>query len=112
MGISEKQFEDLLSRNEGPALDFKARGYNLSNEAECVAFVKDVLCIANTPRENAGHIVLGVKKHPDGTTDLWGLDASLDGADLQNQFKDRVYPLPDFTYDVVLHSGKSFGVVV
>ena len=62
--------------------------------------------MANTPRETTSYIILGVKKRVGGPPELWGLDRYLDGADLQTQFKDRVYPIPDVSYSVLQHDGK------
>jgi len=109
--ISEEQFVSLLERMEDETLDFKARGYDLTNEKEKFSFVKDVLCMANTPRESTSFIVLGVKKYPDGAYDLRGLETHPDEADLQSQFTDRVYPIPNFTYDPVTYDSKRFGVI-
>ena len=68
--------------------------------------------MANTPREDNSYIVLGVKKHNDGRTELIGLDNHVDEADLQSQFSERVSPRPKFSYEVVSFQGKSFGVIV
>jgi hypothetical protein len=67
--------------------------------------------MANTPRDASSLIILGVKKRPNGEAELWGLDHPLDGADLQGQFKDRVYPIPDFSYSTVQHQGKEFRII-
>src|ERR1035438_3032311 len=96
MPISEKDFENLLTQSERADLDFKATPYNLSVEPSRADLIKDVLSMANTPREAPAHIILGVKKQPDGRTDLWGLQSFLDGADLQSQFRERVHPFPTF----------------
>ena len=68
--------------------------------------------MANTPREEPSYIVLGVKKRKDGHCDLWGIESPADEADIQSQFSDRVYPVPRFSYEVLSHDGKTFGVIV
>ena len=102
----------MIQRMEGETLDFKRDSYDISDEVDKFALVKDVICMANTPREEESYIVLGVKKLPDGKTELHGLDSHVDEADLQSQFSERVHPVPRFSYELVKHDGKDFGVVV
>jgi predicted HTH transcriptional regulator len=109
--INDAEFEALLSRMENETLDFKATAYNLSDESMKADLIKDVLCMVNTPREGPSFIVLGVKKYPDGRTELRGLDIHIDDANLPSQFSDRVQPHPKFHYDLVEHSNKTFGVI-
>ena len=109
--LSEDQFTALLQQMESETLDFKARGYDLTKEGDRFSVVKDVLCMANTPRDSPSFIALGVKKYPDGTYDLPGIETHPDEADLQAQFSDRVHPIPDFTYIPVICRSKQFGVI-
>ena len=109
--INEQQFLSLLQRMEDETLDFKARGYDLTDEGSRFSFVKDVLCMANTPRDTTSFIVLGVKKYADGSYDLPGIETHLDEADLQSQFTTRTAPIPDFTYLPILYCGKRFGII-
>jgi hypothetical protein len=106
---TEQQFADLLTRSEGETLDFKMTAYDLSSDDSKRDLIKDVLCMANTPRDETSYLILGVKKYPDGHTDLVGLDKHLDDADLQSQFNDRVFPVPNFFYEPIHHAGKCFG---
>jgi len=110
--ITDQEFVLLLNRMEDETLDFKAEGYDLSQDRSKFAFVKDVICMANTPRESDSFIVLGVKKYPNGTYDHKGLSSHSDDADLQQQFTDRIYPIPTFSYVPVTFQGVQFGVVV
>ena len=110
--VTEQDLLSLLYRPESEVLDFKGRSYNLSEDSGKADLLKDVICMANTPREQTSHIVLGVAKHPDGTFDLPGLDKIDDEELLQSQFAERVYPIPSLTYEIVPHSGKHFGVIM
>ena len=110
--LTEQEFSELLQRNEDETLDFKQEGYDLSREDKKFALVKDVLCMANTPRDESSYILLGVKKYPDGKFDLIGLDSHEDEANLQSQFSGRVYPVPRFSYEPVSYQGRAFGVIV
>ena len=76
--------ESLLNRPEGQTLDFKASGYDLSDNRQKRNFAKDVASLANTPRDSDAYIVLGVKKLNNGTFELQGLDKEIDDADLQS----------------------------
>ena len=84
----------------------------MSREDKKFSLVKDVLCMANTPRDCDAYIVLGVEKHPDGKTDLLGLNSHEDEAKLQSQFTERVHPIPSFRYEIVSYQEKSFGIIV
>ena len=50
----------LLDRPEGETIDFKATGYDLSDNRKKRDFAKDLASLANTPREEEAYIVLGV----------------------------------------------------
>ena len=54
--------QSLLTRPEGETLDFKAKAYDLSDRGQKAKFAKDLACLANTPREGNGYLVLGVKR--------------------------------------------------
>lgn len=109
--LDENCFLKLLKQPESESLDFKRNPYNLSIDSSKADFIKDILCMANTPRENSSYIVLGVAKRPDGTFDLTGLSEHLDDADMQSQFSERVYPVPRFNYQILNHGNKTFGVI-
>ncbi len=109
--MNAEDFVKLLSRSEGDTLDFKERPYDLSQEYSRVDFVKDVLCMANTPRDEPAFIVFGVKDLPFGEKELVGVTTHLDDAALQQQFNGLVYPTPHFSYEIVKHGGKDFGLI-
>jgi predicted HTH transcriptional regulator len=109
--VNNDEFHSLLQKMEGETLDFKAQMYDLSSDLQKAKFIKDVLCMANTPREDPSYILLGVKKHIDGTYELLGLDRHVDEAELQGQFKGRVHPIPEFTYEVFPFLEKRFGII-
>src|SRR6266536_2763306 len=110
--LSIETFEALLQRPESRDLDFKATAYDLSNEASKASLIKDILCMFNTPREGDAYIILGIKRMADGSNELWGLSAALDDADVQSQFTERVYPLPEFRYESILYDGLLFGIII
>ena len=109
--LTEQEFFGLLKRPEGETLDFKQDSYDLSLDHKKFDLIKDVLCMANTPRDHDSHIVLGVKKYPDGRFDLLGIEQHPDEELLQSQFTDKVYPIPRFTYEAVWYKENTFGVI-
>ena len=109
--ISEQEFLFLLTQIESDILDFKSKNYHLSDDASKSQLIKDVLCMANTPREKSSFIIIGVNKRPDSSYELHGLDKHLDDANLQSQFSERVHPVPSFIYGELSYQGKVFGVI-
>jgi predicted HTH transcriptional regulator len=109
--ITEKEFESLLIRTENETLDFKATEYDLTNEGNRYSLVKDAICMANTPRESSSYIVLGVKKYLNGSYELRGIDKIYDEADIQSQFAERFYPIPNITYYLITYHNKQFGII-
>lgn len=113
----------LLQRPEGETLDFKATGYGFPRDSSASGapkherkrnFVKDLASLANTPRSEAAHLVLGVKKEPDGTTKLWGLeghDRDVDDANLQSIAQSLLSRCPRFLYETVEYQGVLLGLV-
>lgn len=109
--MNEQEFSLLLDMPEGAITDFKATSYDLSNESKCIDLAKDIMCMANTPRQVASRIILGVRKFHDGTYELWGLDTFPDDADLQTHVANRISPAPHFAFEIILYQGKRFGVI-
>lgn len=101
----------LLQQPESSTLDFKATSYDLSNSRQKRNFAKDIASLANTPREDDAYLILGVKKFPDGTHDLWGIDGKLDDADLQGVAYSLLEPALQFSYQPIRHCGLLLGVV-
>lgn len=110
--IDERTFEALLSRMEDETLDFKSTAPKITYEPDKARFIKDIICMANTPRNEPSYIIYGVKKLPDGSNLLLSLDKDTDEELLQSQFsEERVYPIPVFTYSTVLYQQKTFGII-
>src|SRR5882757_930335 len=115
--MDESTFQELLKRCESDTLDFKATQYEFSGvdkpaqDRKRALFVKDILCMKNTPRDEPAYIVLGVKNNSDSSKDLVGLSQHHDDADLQSKLQTWVFPHPKFGYTVVKHGGKDFGAI-
>lgn len=68
--------------------------------------------MANTPRDGSAYIVLGVDWSPETGSQVVGLSAQVDDADIQNAFgRDRVQPAPRFTYSPRVWDGLQVGVI-
>ena len=68
--------------------------------------------MANTPRDDAAHIVFGVRWEPDAGCTVLGLKNQLDDAMLQDQIRSgHVQPIPRFTYSPFEFEGKQVGVL-
>lgn len=108
--MTDDEFGGLLSRGEGETLDFKVQCYDLKNGRGDL--IKDILSMANTPRNGSAYIVLGVDWSPETGSRVVGLSAQVDDADLQNAFgRDRVQPTPRFTYSPRVWGGAKVGVI-
>jgi predicted HTH transcriptional regulator len=108
--MKEDEFRQLLARAESETLDFKEAGYDLKVARN--AFVKDVLAMANSPRDHASHIVFGVRWAPESGSTVVGLTRQLDDTELQDAVgHGRVQPNPRFTYRPITFEGKQVGVL-
>ena len=104
-------FSSFLNRPESKTLDFKAQGYDTSSRRDKRAFAKDLASFANTPREGDAHIVLGVKKHLDGSLEFLGLDKAIDDSDLQTIAGSILEPVPQFSYQPIQHCSVLLGLI-
>ena len=117
MSIPEEIFKELLKKNESDTVDFKMCNYTFDvttqdeKHRKRAEFVKDIISMANTPRNESAYVVLGVCSFPDGRKELKGLDTFLDDADLQAKFDTVCHPHPRFKYEPVLHDGKNFAFI-
>jgi len=110
--ISEAKLRELLGQAESETVDFKREPYKLDNDHFKSKFIKDVIAMANTPRDSAAYIIIGVKLHPDGSRDLLGVATHLDDADLHPVLNNAlVSPKPSFIYQPITVDDKSYGVI-
>lgn len=110
-------FESLLNRNESDTVDFKMANYSFDGESEVrkrkrAQFVKDIISLANTPRNESAYIVLGVKSNVDGTKEHVGVGELHDDADLQSKLSEMCHPHPPFKYEPLNFQGKKFALIV
>jgi len=110
-------FEELIDLNESDTLDFKECQYSFdadtkeAKKSKRANFVKDFICMANTPRKASAYIVLGVRALPDGKKELLGLSNHADDADLQEKVASLCLPHPRFKYEPVTYQNGSYAYI-
>ena len=101
----------FLAKDEGPTIDFKSTAIRLDSEYHKAEVVKDIICMANTPRQGSADIVYGVARKPDGTKEIVGISSHPDDANLQTLLGGKVNPIPMFHYISAAYDGKSLGIL-
>ena len=93
--LNEELFREILKRTEDETLDFKAQMYDFNTGR--ADFLKDLLCLANTPRPASAYLVLGVDWAPGRPAVASGMDQQVDDAKLRGLLTgDMVTPVaPD-----------------
>jgi tetratricopeptide (TPR) repeat protein len=115
--MNAKLLSELLMRSELRTLDFKLETYEFSgstpeeNNRKRATFAKDILSMANTPRDESAFIILGVKRHLDGKLEFKNISVHIDDNTLQQQLDGIVYPHPRFHYEQVEYNGTPLGVI-
>jgi len=108
--MTKNEFEQLIAKPESEILDFK-QSYDLEDSHGKI--IKDILSMANTPREKSAHIVVGVRWTPESGSEIKGLVRQFDDAELQDIFKKKgaVQLIPRFTYFPLKFEEKQVGVI-
>ena len=60
MSFDQETLDSILQRTEDNFLDFKVQQYKFDTNYQISGFVKDILTMANTPRNESAYIVIGV----------------------------------------------------
>lgn len=113
----ETLLQELLIKPEGPNLDFKKVDYSLSDKdakkksAAKADFIKDVLAMANTPRDCDAYIVLGVERHSNGNNTLHGLAQVRDDNEYQSVLSAAALPIPAILFSPINLDGRSYGLI-
>ena len=101
----------LLERQESDELDFKSQQYKFGGDTKKSQFIKDIVAMANTPRNSSAYILIGVKEEAGRATEVCGIDEHKDEATLRSIIGNRVRPTPRFVYHQVLYQGKDLGLI-
>ncbi len=107
----EELIDTLVTLTEGKTLDFKSTSLRLDEPYLKAHFIKDLVSMANTPRETSAYLVYGVESRADKTKEIKGAGQHPDDASLQELVSAKVSPPPQFHYRAVAYKGKSLGIV-
>lgn len=90
--------ENLLASTESATCDFKKEIYNMEEENGRISFLKDILSMANTIREESAYIIIGVQQK-DGHNIFQDVDMGIDENVFLTFLKSNIDPrLPLFSY--------------
>lgn len=109
--LTTEQFEQLIANPETSTIDYKRSMYDFSNSEGTPKLVKDIICLANTIRNQSAYVIFGVDEKEDGSKELIGITLHVDDAMLQDKIKDKVDPIPKFSYYSLKYQDKIFGVL-
>ena len=110
MAITSNFLNSLLQRTEDNSLDFKVQQYKLKTTKQKSGFIKDVLSMANTPRNCSAYIVVGVAEKDGRPFQVVGVKDHVDPSELDRQLQDRVSSVPSIEYHVANHKGREVGI--
>ncbi|MEQ8854145.1 RNA-binding domain-containing protein [Gimesia sp.] len=116
--LDNNKVEELLSRMEGNTIDFKQAQYDFTasdtkdQKRKRAEFVKDIISMYNTPRDENSYIILGVNKKLDNSYEITGISSHIDDAELQSKFTDWIHPIPRFYYLPYEYCGKQIGLII
>lgn len=102
---------ELLTHEERRVLDFKSADYLLKGDHPRGEFLKDILAMVNTPRDESAFIVLGVEKKPGLAPVVVGLPQCRDERYYQDAIRDKISPTPQLVFHAVDWEGKTVGLL-
>jgi len=111
--MDDNKFKNLLKSPEGWELDFKSEQYKFNNANDAAKFIKDIISMANTVRNNTAYIFLGIKLNNDGSKTKIGIKKEdiVDDATLQEKIISNVYPVPKFLFYTFEYENLTFGII-
>lgn len=111
--MDELTLREYLSYGERDWLDFKRDAYgDLKSAQSRNELIKDILAMANTPRDRSAVLILGVSWTAENGSEIIGLERHLDDQQFQTSFgTDRAQPIPRFTYTPFNLDGKNIGTI-
>ena len=101
---------NLLSRMEDNTLDFKRDQYRLDSDHQKTGFVEDIICMANTPREESAYILIGVLEDNGRASEVVGTLERPDPVTFQNLVNGRTDKAVRFSFREVGYLGKTVGL--
>lgn len=108
--MCDNLMEELLATSESRICDFKIKIYNMHDSDNRISFLKDILSIFNTIRDEIGYIIVGVKKE-DGHVIFQDVDTSIDENDFLTFIKGNIVPeWPVFSYYTYSYKKHMLGI--
>lgn len=103
---------ELASGPESSCLDFKREQYDFSQPGSKggLALVKDILCMANTPRDGNAYILTGVAEDSGKPNTITGIKQSVDDSRIQDLLSAWLKPIPSVEYYELFVDDKVIGV--
>ena len=102
--------EMLVSRTEGETLDFKRDQYRLESDQQKSEFIKDIISMANTPRDESAYILIGVEDNDGRAGHIQGTGEHPDPSIFQNLVGGHTNPPLRFSYRTVEYFGVFLGL--
>jgi hypothetical protein len=111
--MNDQEIEQLLSEEEGTALDFKRDQYPFvdATDDQKSELLKDILAFANSWRRTSAYIVIGVDEDRAKRTSPPGIVVHLDDADLQQFVNSKTNRPVEFSYRSQTYRGKELGII-
>jgi predicted HTH transcriptional regulator len=100
----------ILARMESDNVDFKRDQYHLESDQQKSAFVKDILCMANTPRSGSAYIVIGASTKNGSVENVVGSQEHPDPADFQNLVNGNTDRAVNFSCRRIRYFGVDLGL--
>ena len=95
---------------EGDTLDFKRDQYRLESDQQKAGLVKDIICMANTPRDEPAYILIGVTDKSGRAGDVVGTSEHPDPVIFQNLIRGNVNPPIQFSYRAIRYLSVEVGL--
>ena len=102
--------DSLLKQQESDILDYKSRQYNLDNEHTKSEFIKDIIAMANTPKNKSAYILVGIEEKSGKVSKTIGVTKHHDEGILGSIVASRTEPTPRFHYRHIVLSGMTVGL--
>lgn len=111
--LSKDSLDELLEQREGRALDFKECQYPFdgADDPSKSELLKDILAFCNTRRMHDAYILIGVREIKDAKSQVLGVAAHLDDANLQQFVNSKTNRRIEFSYEATPYEGLSIGVI-
>ena len=84
--MDREQLNTIVYGDETNLIDYKEQDYDFTDNKGKISFIKDILSMSNTPRDESAYIVLGVRHVSGGINVIVGLPAIRDDSVYQNIF--------------------------